>query len=134
MADEVQGSIAGPNGERVKLTLGTRSIGLQVRDLLPILLLVAGVVGGYLLYQSVARGQERLFRQQEQMQAVQHQAIATVIEIMHKAGDELRQLMLDHAAQMDKQRDDIKRLFAVWQYNQDKPADQQLPLELAPPR
>jgi hypothetical protein len=134
MADEGQNRSAGQGDERVKLTVGTKTLGLQVRDLLPILVLVGGIVGGYLLYQSVDRGQERLAHQQEQMQALQHQAIAHVTEIMHQARDDLRQLLLEHTADMQRQQAEIKHFFAVFQYNQDKPRDQQLPLDLAPPR
>lgn len=66
MADEIQASVpTGPNGERLEVKLGTRSFAFQARDLIPVLLVIAMVVGGYLVVQSIAERQDRGFKGQQ---------------------------------------------------------------------
>jgi len=65
MADEVRGQITNGNGERLSLQIGTKSFGIQARDILPILLLLMMGVGGYLLYDNVHRGIVDLQRNHE---------------------------------------------------------------------
>ena len=56
MSEEVHGSVQGPNGERLQLQIGSKSIGLQVRDLIPVLLLIGLSVGSISLSRALQTG------------------------------------------------------------------------------
>jgi hypothetical protein len=65
MAEEVQGTVQGGNGERLELRIGSKSLGFTTKDLVSVLLVVAVCVGFYLAFQSLTDGQSRGFQQQQ---------------------------------------------------------------------
>lgn len=110
MAEEVRGTVTGGNGERLELKLGSKAIGLTVRDLIPILLLTVGCVSGYLLYRNMHDGLFLLYRRQE----------------------EILQQLVRQDEKLAQQTDTIRRLLQVLSYNVGRPSDQRLPLEVPP--
>jgi hypothetical protein len=104
MPEEVHGAITGGNGERMEIRLGTKSIGITAVSLIPILLLIGGIVGGYLIYQNQMEALRLLYTRQEQL-VKEMQAL------------ELR----------------LKHDLAVHDYNSGREPGERLPLELTPP-
>jgi len=122
MADEVQGSVQGGNGERLELKLGTKALGIQAKDLVSILLILGGLVGGYLLYTSVI-DETRLIRAGQ---------IATRDALQQNREDMLRTLKeWEHA--MDTQTQDLRRMLETLQYNLEQDPNARVPLERPPP-
>ena len=123
MAEEVQGSVTGGNGERLSLQLGSKSFGLQTRDLIPILLLLAGIVGGYLIFININQALLRLERH--------HEYIWTVLQ-----HNEKQALDLIHGIQEDltEHRRQFRQLLQQHDYNSGRDPGERLPLESLPPR
>lgn len=115
MAEETHIQTTGPNGERLSFQVGTKSIAVYVRDLLPVLLLIAIIVLGYLRYVAVDKHLERLALGQDALGQ-------RILEGLHQQNGLLAQ-----------QTAEMKRLFAVVEYNRDKDPGDRLPLELQPP-
>lgn len=111
MAEEVRGSVTGGNGERLELRLGTKSIGLTVRDLIPVLLVL--LIGGatYLLYTALNKSLDQLYTRQQ-----------SILDQLH-AMDEQRILQTIR----------LHRLLEVHDFNQGRPAEERLPLVMDPP-
>jgi hypothetical protein len=122
MADQVQGSVTGGNGERLELRMGTKTLGLQTRDLIPILLLIGGMVGGYLIYTSV---NQSLLRQEHH-----HEFIQSVLQQnMQQAVSLIRQVQED----LDEHRRQFRKLLQVHDWNQGREPQDRLPLEVPLP-
>lgn len=122
MGEEVHGSVTGGNGERLEVRLGSRSLGLTTRDLIPILLLLAGVVGGYLIYDMLRDGIALLARQQEQVLALL----------------QTNQLKLEQAGRVWEDRlqvhtEALRQMFVTHEYNMGREGHERLPLILTPP-
>jgi hypothetical protein len=59
MAEEIRASATGPNGEQFNVNLRERTIGISVKDLLPILVVIGAFVGGIVLAKILFLGQTR---------------------------------------------------------------------------
>jgi hypothetical protein len=79
VADEVQGNVQGPNGERLSLQLGSKAFAVTAKDLVSILLVLAVCVGFYLAFQSLTQNQERAFSNQREG----FHKIAEVLALLH---------------------------------------------------
>ena len=123
MAEPPDVSVTGGNGERMEVRLGSRSIGLQTRDLLPILLLVAGIVGGYLIYTNVKAHLQRLDSQHEQ-----------IITLLHENQIRILAALQVWRNLVSEQTDDMRRLLVIHELNMGREPKDKLPLEFAPPR
>lgn len=98
------------NGERIEARMGTKSIGLSTRDLLPILTLILAGVGGYAIWVQASQGLTALYRQ--------HERLEVLVEAQHANRAEYMREMV--------------RLLSVAEYNRDKPPEERLPLALDP--
>jgi hypothetical protein len=80
MAEEdVTGRIQGPNGERLEVRVGSKSVGLTTKDLPLIILMALMGVGFYLAFQSLTQNQERAFSNQREG----FHKIAEVLALLH---------------------------------------------------
>lgn len=146
MADEVHINTANGNGrEGVQLKLGTKSLGLWAKDLIPVLFIA---LIGVFLYLGQQNNRENLGRiavqlggfQQSQNTALmavtaQLQAIKDVgITQRQVSLDTLKELMQGLQDQVDMQTETLRRLMLTMQYNQGRPPEQQIPLELPSPQ
>ena len=122
MADEVQGSVSGGNGERLQLTLGSKSFGLQSKDLIPILLLIMMGGGGYLLYTNVMHHVQGL-----------HQGQLTLQEGLHENRELVLRSVQDWRSLMDGQMNYVRKLLQTHDYNNGREPHDKLPLDMPPP-
>lgn len=104
-------------GERLEARLGSKSIGLTTRDLLPVLVLLLAGVGGYAIWVQASQGLAVLYKQHEQLERLLE------AQQMHRA-EYMREMV---------------RLLSVLEFNCDRPPAERLPLALdpamlAPPR
>lgn len=94
--------------ERLEARIGDRSIGITTKDLIPVLLIAMMGMGAYLIYQNVRWSLQAVFNRQ--------------------------QLILDRLESQDEklafQTREFARLLAIHDYNQDRPKDERLPLEI----
>lgn len=94
--------------ERLEATIAGHSVGLTTKDLIPVLLIALMAMGGYLIYGNVRWALQAIFNRQ--------------------------QLMLDRLSDQDEklafQTREFARLLAIHDYNQDRPKDERLPLEI----
>jgi hypothetical protein len=89
--------------ERVTGTIAGQQVGISVRDLLPIMLLASGVLGGYLLYQQMAGAVRSLAAEHgviEERIISNYKEFVRLLSVMewncqHNPGDRLP-LVLDH--------------------------------------
>jgi len=121
MGEESSASASGGNGERLTLQLGSRSVGLQTRDLIPILLLVILGVGGYLLYDAISKDIGRLDHQLEQVLTALQTNAQRMVEAIHEGNQ--------HRAE---QTEAIRKMLLVHEANQMRDPGARLPLELDP--
>jgi hypothetical protein len=121
VADEVQGSVTGGNGERLELRLGTKSLGVSAKDLVPILLLIMMGGGGYLLYTNVMSHIDKLAHGQASLQ-----------ENMHENRETILRSVQDWRVVMEGQTAHIRHLLQIHEYNQDRALGDRLPLEVDP--
>jgi len=122
MTEEVHGSVTGGNGERLEVRVGSQAFGLNAKDLLPILLLLSGLVGGYLLYTDVHKGLENL--QASQLE---------VIKVLH--GNELKIVNAIQAWRgvVEGETEVIRKLIITHEFNTGRDPGERLPLDLPPP-
>lgn len=111
MAEELRGSVTGGNGERLQFQIGSKSFGIQARDLIPVLLLLLIALGGYLLYTSVDHDLDLLYVRQQ-----------SILDQLH-AMDEQRILQTIR----------LHKLLEVHDYNAGRPHEERMPLTLDPP-
>jgi hypothetical protein len=145
MAEEVQGSISGGNGrERLELRIGTKSFGVQAKDLIPILLLCLIGIGGFLIYRGVHDDLGRLSAQQGDMQATQHRDLLEASQLWHETVEELKSLVHAQRNHLDQQRDMVRRelaeqaealrkLMVYHDMNQGREPGNRIPLEFPQP-
>lgn len=100
--------MAESDGERLEAKFGDKSLGITTKDLIPVLLIAMMGMGGYLIYQNIRWALQAIFNRQ--------------------------QLMLDR---MDTQDDklafqtrEFARLLAILDYNQGRPQEEHLPMEI----
>jgi hypothetical protein len=122
VADEVHSSVTGGNGERLEVRLGTKAIGLTTRDLIPILLLLAGVVGGYLIYLNMQQAMRVLYIRQDLMLTRQYELQNEMVSLFHAQDDRVQ-------AHVDA----LRRMVSMHDYNMAHDPSQRLPLETEPP-
>ena len=120
---------AGQN-ERLDLKLGTRSIGLTTRDLMPILLLVLVAVLGYYRTKALeGRLQEMTHRQEQIRDDLKHQNTLVQDQTTHLRS-ELRQ---QNTLVYDRTHI-IEGMLETLNYNINRPLEERLPLYRSPPR
>jgi hypothetical protein len=158
MGEEVQGTIKGGNGERLELKVGTKSLGLTTKDLLSFVLVAAMAVGFYLAFTALTKGQDLMstnqqegFRKFEHLLDIIHSnQTAMLAEIQRNRVDmgaiereqntllatqtqELTTALQAQTALMRSEMVDLQRRLATLNWNQGRPPEERLPLELAPP-
>jgi hypothetical protein len=158
MGEDVQGTIKSGNGERLEFKLGTKSIGLTTKDLLSFVLVAAMAVGFYLAFTALAKGQDLTFvNQQEGFRKFEHlldimqaNQTAMLAEIQRNRTDmgtiereqntllatqtqDLNAALQGQAQAIHVAMVDLQRRLATLNWNQGRPPEERLPLELAPP-
>jgi hypothetical protein len=145
MTEEVQGSVSGGNGrERMEIRFGTRAIGIQAKDLIPILLLCLIGVGGFLIYGGVREDLGRLYTQQNAMQTTQNRNLLEATELWRGAVNEMKALVYAQRNHLDQQREMVRRelaeqaealrkLMVYHDMNQGRDPDNRIPLEFPQP-
>lgn len=141
MAEEGQGSRPNGNGEKLGLTIGGKTIGIQTRDLVSVLLIALLSVGAYLGY----LGQDKRLSVIETHQAHVFEALtaqtATLLEAVHgqrsfitERLSEQRQFVLDklqdNRTAMAGETKDLKRILSILQYNLGHPLEDRIPFEI----
>jgi len=117
MGEEVHGSVTGGNGERIQFQLGSKSFGLQTKDMVTVLLLLilgaGGGVGGYLLYQATSKDIARLDRQHDQVLSALQSNALRIVEAIQQANthreqqtEAIRVLLLQHEYNMNQEQQD----------------------------
>ena len=120
----------GGNSERLDLKLGNRSLGLSVRDLMPILLLVLVAVLGYYRTKALeGRLQEMTHRQEQIRDDLKHQNTIVQDQTM-QLRSELRQ---QNTLVYDRTHI-IEGMLETLNYNINRPLEERLPLYRSPPR
>lgn len=111
MTEEVRGSVTGGNGERLELRLGSKSVGLSVRDLIPVLLVILMGVGGYLIFQAIDQRLDLLYARQDLV---------------------VKRLLVneEHARHLVEQ---LHKMLSVHDWNTGREPHEHLPLVLEPP-
>jgi tRNA A22 N-methylase len=104
MADEIRSSVAGPNGERLQVQVGTKSVGITTRDIVTVITLAILAVGGYVMMGIIGDGLKAIYRE------------------LHIIQDELRQ-----------NKDELRKMLSTHEWNQGREPGERLPLELSPP-
>jgi hypothetical protein len=107
MAEEVHGTIQGGNGERLEVKLGSKSVGIAAQSLIPILLLLSGLVGGYIIYINVM------------------DAIRASVRLIYQRQEQLIKLL-------DEQTDSIHKMLLTHEWNMGRDPGERLPLDLPP--
>jgi hypothetical protein len=121
MADEVQGTVHGGNGEKLELRLGTKSALIAARDLIPILLVLSGLVGGYLIYVSVSERLAGLSAHQEQTLATLNANQLKMAETFH---------MIERTLQ--EHTNTFRQMLSTHEWNQSREPGERLPLDMWP--
>lgn len=112
----------GNNHAKVEGSIAGQSFSVQTRDLIPVLLLLAGGVCGYLVY--VAFDQRLL-----QMREVQVHILQTLQHNREASRQEYNGMHDLHNTQMDY----FRKLLTTLDYNIHQEAPDRYPLELVPP-
>jgi hypothetical protein len=123
VAEEIQGSVTGGNGNHVEVRLGTRSLGLTTKDLIPVLLLLILGVGGYLRFVSLKDQIASIVLHQEQIQNGLQANQVQLLEAVHTWQQALQE-----------QTETLRRLLTAHDYNQGREPGDRLPLDVEPPR
>lgn len=80
MADEVRAQIpTGPNGERMAIQIGTKSVAITSRDIVSVLLVLVMGIGFYLTVNSLTQNQERGFQRQD----LGFQKLEKILDVLH---------------------------------------------------
>jgi hypothetical protein len=132
VADEVRVNAPAGNGERLELSIGSKRLGLTTRDLLPILLLILGGVGGYLIYVGLDAKVTLTQTQLREVQQTLQQARINILEKLHEQDLKLAEALTTSERQLNAQTKEIKDLVLAHDYNAGRPTDERMPLELAP--
>jgi hypothetical protein len=120
------------NGESIQLAVGGKSIGITTRDLIPLLLLVAGCVGGYLIFVALDGRITTLTERQERILTAATAHKDAVIEAMHAQ----RALLVEavHAAEQRRvvESEELRRLLQTHDFNMGRSPGEHLPLNVSP--
>jgi hypothetical protein len=121
------------NGESIQLALGSKSVGITAKDLIPLLLLIAGCVGGYLIFIALDGRIATLTERQERILTAAAAHKDTVIEALYAQ----RALLVEevHAAQgrQAAQWEGLRRLIQNHDYNTGRAPGEHIPLEMLGP-
>jgi hypothetical protein len=120
------------NGESLNLAIGSKSIGITTRDLIPLLLLVAGCVGGYLIFVALDGRITTLTERQERILTAAAAHKDAVIEAMHAQRDLLVEAV--HAAEGRRavESAELRRLLQTHDFNMGRVPGEHLPLNIPP--
>jgi hypothetical protein len=133
MAEEVHGTVQGPNGERLQLQVGTKSVGLSARDLTPILLLIAVIVGGYMEHQSNLTEMERLYSRQTETLALLHENQKLVQDVLTASRQRVDVVVQEQQAELRHHLEMLRAFFITHDWNQGREPAARLPLGTPPP-
>jgi hypothetical protein len=154
MADEVHAQLpTGPNGERMEVRVGTKSIGFTTKDLVTVLLVIGFSALVYLLIQNLSAGQAQGFtglgQILEKMNAHQLQSFEkmnlhqeTLTALVHTNRQQMQeqlsvqnQMLNDQTAEVRKGQVDLgnqlRRMLITMNYNLAHP-DAPIPMEFIP--
>jgi hypothetical protein len=121
------------NGESINLAIGGKSVAITAKDLIPLLLLIAGCVGGYLIFVALDGRITTLTERQERILIAAAAHKDAVIEALHAQ----RALLVEevHAAQARQaaQWEGLRRLIQTHDYNTGRAPGEHQPLEMLGP-
>ena len=129
------------NGESINLAIGGKSIGIQAGNLIPILLLLGGIVGGYLIFVALDRritslieGQERVLTATATYRVALQDALAhqqaTIVEHATQAEALLLAMDQTHKAAATQAIVAVQQMLRVHEFNQSQEPSQRVPLDL----
>lgn len=106
------------NGEKLQVTVGGKSFGLQTRDLISVLLLLILAGGGYVLLEHQAK-------QLDHMTELLYQHTSTLLEAVHEQrAFSIKQAQDDRMA--------VRHMLIIHDYNMKHPLESGLPIDLPP--
>jgi hypothetical protein len=122
-----------PNGgERLNLAIGNKSVGLATNNLLSVLMLVAMVVGGYLITVSTIDRMRQIQVIADKIhQEIQDNRIAN-LAVVQRIFDAIQAATSTSTQETQEMRRDVRDLFIRHEYNQDIPREQRVPIEVPP--
>jgi hypothetical protein len=122
------------NNERAELkgTIAGQSFSLNTKDIIPVLLLVGGIVSGYLIFVALDGRITTLTERQERILTAATAHKESVIEALHAQ----RALLVEevHAAQLRQtaQWEGLRHLLQTHDYNMGRAPGEHLPLDASP--
>jgi hypothetical protein len=122
------------NNERAELkgTIAGQSFSLNTKDIISVLLLLAGALGGYLIFIALDDRITTLTERQERILTAAAAHKDAVIEALHAH----RALLVEevHAAQLRQaaQSEELRRLIQVHDFNMGRAPGEHLPLDVSP--
>jgi hypothetical protein len=128
---ELKGSIAG------------QSFSLNTKEIIPVLLLLGGIIGGYLIFVALDHritmlidGQERLLTAVAASRAAMvdalHEYRSFIVEQVNASHQRLDARDQDRLARRANDLDVIQQMLRIHEYNMNQEPDKRLPLDLAP--
>jgi hypothetical protein len=140
MAEEIRATRTNNNGERLEIRLGTRTLGVSARDIVSVLLVLGGVVGGYLLYTNVHEQLRAVLRHQEVMLDTLQDNRVKILEaiglwrgLMDEQTQHIRSLLGEQEQRLEMQAENIRKLFVYHEMNQHRDPKDKIPLEFPMP-
>ena len=118
------------NNERMELRLGSKSLGLTTRDLIPVLLLIMIGVLGYFRTKILDGGMQTLGANQAAMRGEMHHQNSLLQTQTEVSRQELRQ----QNVLLHQYTEYTRALLETLNYNLGRPPGEHLPLGRAPPR
>jgi hypothetical protein len=138
---DVQGSMQSKNGDELKFNLKEKSLSLVSGSLLPILMMAALMVFVYLRDKNVALSITQILAGQQTIvttvQAMQQQLQTALQRQDDRLDTQTKELTANHMALRAINQDMLRQLWGALtriNHNLGQPAEQQLPLEPAPPK
>ena len=122
------------SGDRLELKVGSKSLGLTTRDLLPVLmivglLLILGVMGYYRTKLLDSGLQDIMLGQSSLKEALHHQNL-----LLQSQTETLRTELRQQNVQQHQQTEYLRDLLETLNYNITRPLPEQLPIGRAPPK
>jgi hypothetical protein len=120
------------NGESINLSLGGKSVGIQAGNLIPILLLLFGGLGGYLIFIALDHRITTLLERQERIVDTTNSTKEAVIEALKDQRAFLAEQVHGAQQRLAAQNEAAKRLLTIHDFNANRPPSERLPLETSP--